>query len=76
MSNTDPVVFSCFSDMSLECGALYARAAELLSERRKIARSTANCWLTTRLNYSLLLSCFLSIRGSRSLRPDAFIAVN
>ena len=73
-----PLVFSssCFGGMSRECATFYSHAAELLAEKQNIPRSTASCWLKTRLNFSLLRSCLLCIRGSRSLRPDAFIAVN
>ena len=71
-----PLVFSCFGGMSRECSTFYSHAAELLAEKRNIPRSTASCWLKTRLNFSLLRSCLLCIRRSRSSRPDAFIAVN
>ena len=71
-----PLVFSYFGGMSRECSTFYSHAAELRAEKRKIPRITASCWLKTRLIFSLLRSCLLCIRGLRSLRPDAFIAVN
>ena len=48
------LVFSCFGDMSREWVTCFSPAAELLAEKRKIPRSTASCWLNTRLNFSLL----------------------
>ena len=46
-----PLVFSYFGGMSRECATFYSHAAELLAEKRNIPRSTASCWLKTRLNF-------------------------
>ena len=62
-----PLVFSCYGGMSRECSSFYSHAAELISEKRKLPKSIVSCWLKTRLNFSLIRSCILCIRGTRSI---------
>ena len=62
-----PLVFSCYGGMSRECSRFYTHAAELLSEKRKLPKGFVSCWLKTRLNFSLIRSCLLCIRGTRSI---------
>ena len=61
-----PLVFTCFGGMSRECSRFFSQAAELMAEKRKQPKSIISGWLKTRLNFSLLRSCTLCVRGSRS----------
>ena len=62
-----PLVFSCYGGMSRECSRFYSHAAELLSEKRKLPKGFVSCWLKTRFNFSLIRSCLLCNRGTRSI---------
>ena len=61
-----PLVFSCFGGMAKECSTFYKRLAERIAEKRNISTSLAMNWIRTRLNFHLLRSCLLCLRGSRS----------
>ena len=61
-----PLVFTCFGGMSKECQTFYKRLAEKISEKRNVTFSIAMNWLRTRLNFHLIRSCLLCLRGSRS----------
>ncbi len=65
-----PLVFSCFGGMSRECGAFYKKLAEKLAEKRNLTISEATCFVRTKINYSLIKSLVLCIRGSRSVRDN------
>ena len=65
-----PLVFSCFGGMSRECGAFYRKLAEKLAEKRHISVSEATCYIRTKINFSLIKSIILCIRGSRTVRHD------
>ena len=66
-----PLVFSCFGGMSRECSYFYKRLSEKLAEKRNISISEATCFIRTKINFSLVKSLVLCIRGSRSLRSEA-----
>lgn len=61
-----PLVFSCFGGMSRECSRFFSHAAELLAEKRGEKKSEVSAWIKTRLNFALVKSCLLCIRGRRS----------
>ena len=61
-----PLVFSCYGGMSKECKTFYKRIAGRISEKRNIKFSVAVNWLRTRINFHLIRSCLLCLRGSRS----------
>ena len=65
-----PLVFSCFGGMSRECSYFYKRLSEKLADKRNISISEATCFIRTKINFSLVKSLVLCIRGSRSLRSD------
>ena len=65
-----PLVFSCFGGMSRECSAFYNKVSEKLADKRNISTSDATCYIRTRINFSLIRSLVLCIRGSRSVRKD------
>ena len=61
-----PLVFSTNGGMSKEC-AIYTRLANLVSEKRDEHLSIVSAWIKTRLNFSLIRSTLLCLRGSRSI---------
>ena len=62
-----PLVFSIQGGMSPECAKFYSRLATLISEKRNDNKSTVTSWMRCRLNFSLLRSALLCIRGSRTI---------
>ena len=66
-----PLVFSCFGGMSRECSYFYKRLSERIAEKRDISVSEATCFIRTKINFSLIKSLVLCIRGSRSVRSDS-----
>ena len=65
-----PLVFSCYGGMGRECSYFYKRLAEKLAEKRNISCSEAVCFIRTKINFSLIKSLVLCIRGSRTVRND------
>ena len=65
-----PLVFSCFGGMSQECSYFCKRLSEKLAEKQYISISKATCFIRTKINFSLVKSLVLCIRGSRSLRSN------
>ena len=66
-----PLVFSCFGGMGRECAYFYKRLAEKLAEKRNLNISETMCFVRTKINFSLIKSLVLCIRGSRSIRSDS-----
>ena len=66
-----PLVFSCFGGMSRECSFFYKKLAEKLAEKRNLSSSETMCFVRTKINFSLIKSLVLCVRGSRSVRNDA-----
>ena len=66
MGTFTPLIFSCMGGMSRETHRFYNRLAELISEKRKVEKSEVSCWIKTKLNFSLIRSLVLCIRGTRS----------
>ena len=52
--------------MSRECHTFYKRHAEKIAEKKIIPFGKSMHWIRTRLKFSLILSCLLCLRGSRS----------
>ena len=61
-----PLVFSCLGGMGREAGVFYKRLAENIAAKRNIPTSTMINWIRTRVNYHLIRSCLLCLRGSIS----------
>ena len=61
-----PLVFSCLGGMSVECSNFYNRISDRLAEKRNIEPSRAKSWLRTKLNFCLLRTTNMCIRGSRT----------
>ena len=68
MEHLHHLVFSCYGGMARECDAFYKRLAELLAEKRDLHQSIVTNWIRTRINFYLLRSTLLCIRGSRSYK--------
>ena len=61
-----PLVFSCFGGMSRECSRFFSHAAERLANRRKEPKSKISAWIKARLNFALIRSMLLCLRGTRT----------
>ena len=67
-----PLVFSAAGGMGTIATVVYKRLASLLAEKQGRPYSSTLYWLRCRLNFSLLRSAIMCIRGSRStFSPDS-----
>ena len=62
-----PLVFSAAGGMGTIATVVYKRLASLLAEKQGRPYSSTLHWLRCRLNFSLLRSAIMCIRGSRSV---------
>ena len=66
-----PLVFSAAGGMGTIATVVYKRLASLLAEKQERPYSSTLHWLRCRLNFSLLRSAIMCLRGSRStFTPD------
>ena len=61
-----PLVFSCFGGMSRECSRFFSHIGECLANRRKEPKSKISAWIKARLNFALIRSMLLCLRGTRT----------
>ena len=61
-----PLVFSCFGGMSRKCHGFFSHTAERLANRRKEPKSKISAWIKARLNFALIRSMLLCLRGTRT----------
>ena len=61
-----PLVFSAAGGMGSTATVVYKRLASLLADKRNTTYSTTLHWLRCRLNFSLLRSAVMCLRGSRT----------
>ena len=67
-----PLVFSAAGGMGTIATVVYKRLAPLLAEKQGRSYSSTLHWLRCRLNFSLMRSAIMCIRGSRStISPDS-----
>ena len=52
--------------MSRECSHFFSHTAERLAKRRKEPKSKISAWIKTRLNFALIGSILLCLRGTRT----------
>ena len=52
--------------MAGECKVFYSRLAMLLSSKRGVEKSQVTTWIRTKINFALLRSMILCLRGSRT----------
>jgi hypothetical protein len=63
-----PLVFTAFGGMGRECDRFYKQLADKLSEKQDVPRSVATNYVRTAINFSLIKSIALCMRGSRRAR--------
>ena len=61
-----PLMFSCFGGMSRGCSRFFSHTAESLTNRRKEPKSKISAWIKARLNFALIRSMLLCLRGTRT----------
>ena len=62
-----PLVFSTTGGMARECSIFYARLSKMLSEKRGDELSVVSAWVKTKINFSLIRSTLMCLRGTRVL---------
>ena len=60
------LVLSCFGGMSRKCSRFYSHTAERFANSRKESKSKISTWIKARLNFALIWSTFLCLRGTRT----------
>ena len=60
-----PLVFSCLGGMSKECSMFYKRLSEQIAEKRKCDLASTYSFIKAKLNFSLIRTAVLCIRGTR-----------
>ena len=66
-----PLVFACTGGMGRECSKFYKRLAELIASKKKTAYCHCISWIKRKLNFSLMKSINICIRGSRRPNPNS-----
>ena len=61
-----PLVFSATGGRGREAKKFFKRLAEMISEKKKTTYSDTITWFNRKLNFSLIKSLHICIRGSRS----------
>ena len=61
-----PLIFSCLGGMSRECAHFFNHLADKYGEKHNLSSSKARTWVRTKLNFCLVRSTNLCIRGSRT----------
>ena len=61
-----PLAFSCFGGMSRECSHFFLHTAGRLANRRKEPKSKISTWIKARLNFALIWSMLLCLRGTKT----------
>ena len=64
--NFSPLVFSTSGGMGATATVVYSRIASMLAQKQDKPYSKVMYWIRCRLNYSLLRSAIMYLRGSRS----------
>ena len=59
-----PLMFSCFGGMSRGCSRFFSHTAERFTNRRKELKSKISAWIKARLNFALIRSMLLCLRGT------------
>lgn len=62
-----PLVFSTTGGMARECGTFYSRLSKMISEKRGDEISVVSAWIKTKINFSLIRSTLMCLRGTRTL---------
>ena len=62
-----PLVMSANGGMGRECRKVFSRLSEMIAEKRNQSRSIISSWIRRKINFSLMKSLGLCLRGSRSI---------
>ena len=54
-------------DLGRECRKVFSRLSEMIAEKRNQSRSIISSWIRRKINFSLMKSLGLCLRGSRSI---------
>ena len=65
-STFTPLIFSCNRGMSIETRKVFQHLLELISEKHHQNFSDTSAWIKRKLNFCLLRTAVVCIRGSRS----------
>ena len=61
-----PLAFLCFGGVSRGCSRFFSHNAECLANGRKEPKSKISAWIKARLNFALIRSMLLCLRGTRT----------
>ena len=61
-----PLIFSCNGGVSIETRKFFQRLSELMSEKHHRNFSDTSAWIKRQLDFCLLRTAVVCIRGSRS----------
>jgi hypothetical protein len=65
-----PLVFSAVGGQAYECQRFYNQLATLISEKRGELKSQTMTFIRCKINFSLLRSALLCVRGTRSINQE------
>ncbi len=65
-----PLVFTTMGGQAYECDRFYNRLSAMLSEKRGEAKSQTTTYIRCKINFSLLKSALLCIRGTRRPKEE------
>ena len=65
-----PLVFTAQGGQSYECGRFYNRLSTMLSEKRGEIKSQTTTYIRCKINFSLLRSSLLCLRGTRTMKMN------
>ena len=65
-----PLVFTTMGGQSYECDRFYNRLSAMLAEKRGEAKSQTTTYIRCKINFSLLKSALLCIRGTRRPKEE------
>ena len=73
-----PLVFSCMGGMAKECSMFYKRLSEEIAEKQKCDVLSMYALIKAKLNFSLIRTANLCIRGTRDPRfkPQDFAEID
>lgn len=65
-----PLIFSCFGGQGVECSMFFKKVNEKLAEKRSERESDCMAFIRTKLNFSIIRSMLLCIRGSKGVPKE------
>ena len=71
-----PLVFTISGGMAHECRIFFSRLAQMISVKRNLQQSIVVNWIRRKINFALIRSMLMCLRGSRSIRKPPSITSN